>query len=63
MKFLDRIALNRLVLIITNFVLSLLKMFSPKKDLDNIDVPDIKPVPDKKPILPWRRKKKNEESN
>lgn len=59
MKLLDRIALNRLVAIVANFILSILKMFAPAKK-DNVDIPDVKPVPDKTPILPWRRKKKNE---
>lgn len=59
MKLLDRIALNRLINIIVNFILEVLKIFAPKKDGDEvIDIPEEK----RKPILPWRRKK-NEDSN
>ena len=29
MRFLDKIALNRLIAIITSFILSIIKMFSP----------------------------------
>jgi hypothetical protein len=49
MKFLDKLALNRLVAIITNFILSLAKLFSKN---NTIDVP----LPDNKPF-PWLRKK------
>jgi len=38
MKFLDKIALNRLIKIITDFVLGVLKLIAPKKD-QPIDVP------------------------
>jgi hypothetical protein len=35
MKFLDKIALNRLIAIITSFILSIIKIFAPKNtDLD-----------------------------
>ena len=30
MKFLDKIALNRLIKIITNFILSIIKIFKPE---------------------------------
>lgn len=54
MKILDQIVLNRLISIITNFILGLLKIFAPKS-VDNIDIP---PVPKKrKKILPWRKNK------
>ena len=58
MKLLDRIALNRLINIIVNFILEVIKIFAPKKDGEVvIDVPE-----KRKPILPWRRKK-DENSN
>lgn len=49
MKLLDQIALNRLISIITNFVLGLLKIFAPKS-IDEINIPK----PKRKKILPWR---------
>ncbi len=52
MKILDQIALNRLISIITNFVLGILKIFAPKC-IDNIDPNIIKPK--KKKIFPWRK--------
>jgi len=39
MKFLDRIALNRLVSIILSFILSIIKLISPK--VDNNPIPPI----------------------
>jgi hypothetical protein len=51
MNILDKIALNRLISIITNFILGLLKIFAPKS-LDDINVPK----PKRKKILPWRTK-------
>jgi hypothetical protein len=52
MKLLDKIVLNRLISIITNFVLGIIKIFNPKA-LDQIEVPK----PDKKIFPRWRRKK------
>jgi hypothetical protein len=49
MKFLDKIALNRLISIITNFILGLLKIFAPKS-IEDIEIPK----PKRKKILPWR---------
>jgi hypothetical protein len=49
MRLLDKIALNRLISIITNFILGLLKIFAPKT-IDDIEVPK----PKRKKILPWR---------
>ena len=49
MKLLDKIALNRLISIITNFLLALIKIFAPKA-VDNIEIPK----PKRKKILPWR---------
>lgn len=45
MKFLDKIVLNRLLSIITNFILGLLKIFTPDS-VNNID---------KKKKRRWRR--------
>lgn len=47
MKLLDKIALNRLISIITSFILGVLKLIAPK----TVDTP--KP---KRKILPWRNK-------
>lgn len=49
MKILDKIALNRLISIIANFILGLIKIFSPKS-IDKIELPK----PKRKKILPWR---------
>jgi hypothetical protein len=51
MKILDRIALNRLISIITNFILGLIKIFAPKS-VEDIEIPK----PKRKKILPWRNK-------
>jgi|694.fasta_scaffold130408_2 hypothetical protein len=53
MNFLDKIALNRLIKIITNFIITILKIFAPK---DTIDI--VPPVnPPSKPLFPRLRKK------
>lgn len=39
MKFLDKIALNRLIAIITNFILSLIKLLPLDKKPDIVDKP------------------------
>lgn len=64
MKLIDRIALNRLIHIITNFIISLTKLFINKKD--NIDEPKPDTIPPKKrkkiiPFLPLFPKNKNDE--
>lgn len=51
MKFLDRLALNRLIAIITGFILGVLKLITPK-DSNPIDVPK----PKRPKIIPWRNK-------
>ncbi len=51
MNILDKIFLNRLISIITNFILGLIKLFAPKA-IEDIDLPK----PKKKKILPWRNK-------
>jgi hypothetical protein len=40
MKFLDRVAMNRLIAIITSFILGLLKLIVPKNKLNDIVPPD-----------------------
>ena len=55
MNFLDRIAFNRLVSIIANFILSVMKLLNVK-GVENIEI--IKP--DRKRIFPIFRRKKNE---
>jgi hypothetical protein len=52
MRLVDKIALNRLIAIITNFILTLVKIFAPKDTEPN--VPIVKPK--RKKILPWRNK-------
>jgi hypothetical protein len=59
MKILDKIALNRLIAIIADFILKLIKIVSPKS-VEDVEV-DVKP--DRKRIFPiFRRKKKDENS-
>jgi hypothetical protein len=59
MRVLDKIAFNRLIAIIANFILSVIKIFAPKA-VENIEVPEV--TPERKKIFPiFRRKKKNEE--
>jgi hypothetical protein len=59
MRVLDKIAFNRLVAIIANFILSVIKIFAPKA-VEDIEVPEV--TPERKKIFPiFRRKKKNEE--
>lgn len=59
MKVLDKMAFNRLVAIIANFILGLVKIFAPKA-VENIEVPDV--TPERKKIFPiFRKKKKDEE--
>ena len=53
MNILDKIALNRLIKILTGFILGLIKVLEPHmRETD--DSPD---VPNKKPKFPWVRKK------
>lgn len=60
MRVIDKIALNRLVAIIANFILSIIKIFAPKA-VEDIEVPNV--TPERKRIFPiFRRKKKNEKS-
>jgi len=59
MRILDKIAFNRLIAIIANFILSIIKIFASKA-VENIEVPEV--TPERKKIFPiFRRKKKNEE--
>lgn len=51
MRVIDKIALNRLISIITNFILGLLKIFAPKS-IDNIDIPK----PNRRFFPNWRKK-------
>lgn len=44
MRFLDRIALNRLIKIITDFILGIIKIFKPK-EIINIPKPNVKRRP------------------
>jgi hypothetical protein len=57
MKLLDRIALNRSMIIVFNFILSLLKLFMPKVLDDTNPVPPVpKPPLRRKPRLPVLKK-------
>jgi hypothetical protein len=51
MKILDKIVLNRLISIITSFVLGLIKIFAPNK-IEELDLPDID---DKRRKPRWRK--------
>lgn len=51
MNIIDRIALNRLIKIITSFILGILKILQPHIKEENV-VPDVH-----KPKFPWIRKK------
>lgn len=44
MKFLDKIALNRLIKIITNFILAIVKIFKPKEIID-VPAPNVRRRP------------------
>lgn len=50
MKFLDKIAFNRLIKIISDFILSVLKLITPKEKTPI----DILPKPKRPKIIPWR---------
>ena len=52
MKIIDRIALNRLIILIGNFILAIIKIFVPEKTQDDTK-------PERKKILPWRNRKKS----
>lgn len=51
MRLIDKIALNRLLSIITSFILGVIKILSPK-DTNTIDTPK----PDKRWRPRWRKK-------
>lgn len=61
MRFLDQMAFNRLVAIIANFILNIVKIFAPKA-VEDIEVPEV--TPERKKIFPiFRRKSKDEKSS
>lgn len=61
MRLLDKLALNRLIKTILDFFIKIIEMFQKQNKPDQ-NKPNVKP--DRKPILPWRRKKEeNETSN
>lgn len=51
MRILDKIILNRLISLIANFILAMVKIFAPQ-DVEDLDIPK----PDKKWRPRWRRK-------
>lgn len=62
MKLIDRIALNRIIQIVLNFILAVIKIFAPKKQGVDPTIP-VRPKPRKRPlkdlvdnVLPWRQK-------
>lgn len=63
MNFLDRLAFNRLVAIILNFIITLIKIFSPKaaKELeDKYPMPSIPKLPRWTPKFPRKNPRKLE---
>lgn len=54
MRIIDRIALNRLIILVGNFILAIIKIFVPEKTQDDVDT-----KPERKKILPWRNRKKS----
>jgi len=52
MKLIDRIALNRAFILLGNFLLELIKMFTKKP---GIDIPDVPTPPTKPSRFPWLR--------
>jgi hypothetical protein len=67
MKFLDKLAFNRLVKIIADFILAIFKLIVPeiKKDINTINVPVPKPpaIPKRKKVLPLNKKDINNDEN
>lgn len=51
MNFLDKIAFNKLISIIANFILGVIKIVAPKS-IDDIEIPK----PKRPKIFPWRKK-------
>lgn len=52
MRLLDKLALQKLISLLLNFILAILKLFAPKT-IEDVEVPD-----DKKPWRPrWRKSK------
>jgi len=59
MKLIDRIALNRLIKILTNFILAIIKIFQKNDKPTPVEPPPSRPKPLKKiidNIVPWRKK-------
>ena len=59
MRIIDRIALNRLIKIITDFILALIKIFQKNDKLTPVEPSPSRPKPLKKiidNIVPWRKK-------
>lgn len=52
-NFLDRLAFNRLVQIITNFIIAILKMFVPKDKID--DIIPTPPIRKRRWFPPWKK--------
>jgi len=66
MNFLDRLAFNRLVAIVLNFIVAIIKIFAPNaaKELEK-NCPNVPPLPrpplKRKPIFP--RKQQDEDTD
>lgn len=65
MNFLDRLAFNRLVAIVLNFIVTLIKIFAPKAGAElEKKCPTIPPLPKpplrRGPIFPRKKDKKDE---
>jgi hypothetical protein len=59
MNFLDRLAINRLVIVLLNFILTLVKIFAPKTGTElEKKYPLPKPPIKRKPLFPRNKKQK-----
>jgi hypothetical protein len=60
MNFFDKLALNRLISIVLNFILNILKLIIPKKSRELDDINPFPPIPKpplkRKPLFPRIKK-------
>lgn len=61
MRLIDKIALNRLIQTILNFIISVLKIIAPSQKGDEPLVPD--PSKRKRPLLDWLKNRKKDDNN
>lgn len=55
MRLLDKIALNRLISIITNFIITMVKLFKPSDKNDIVPQPPVRRRPIKDLLDKWKR--------